>query len=78
MISKQYLKSDKSFSPYEDIKIDNYSLDLIKEFPSEIMSKLFLIAEAELWKKILKGKISPEEARWAISFAQYLKSYFNI
>lgn len=79
MILKKYIKnkSEEKFFPYEDIKLTEKEVNIIRKFPEDIMEKLFLITEMELSRKVIKEDISLENAKWAIQFAKYLKNYFK-
>ncbi len=62
---------------FEWIKLSENDLQHIYSFPQEIFEKLQYITEIELWKEVIEWKISVEEARWAIQYAKYLKTYFK-
>ena len=80
MIGKNWLKNkeENDFSPYEDIKLSENDLNQIKKVPVDVFDKLYLITEAEMWKKVLDWKISLVEAQWALKYAKHLKWYFKI
>jgi len=79
MIWKKWQKENnkEEFSSYEDILLDETDLKHIQKCPSDVFNKLLSITRAEMWKKALEGKITAEEARWAIMITKYLKTYFN-
>lgn len=78
ILSKWIKKDNDEFNVYQDILLDENDIKTIRKIPWDIFNKLLDITKAELWKKSLEGKITREEAQWAISFAKYLKNYFNI
>jgi hypothetical protein len=77
MIWKIWRKGGEDFSPYEDIKLSESEINQIKKIPEFIFDKLYQITEAELWKKVLKGQISLEEAKGWIAYSKYLRTYFS-
>jgi len=79
-ISDRWIKEKhegNEFSSYQDILLNESDLKHIKTMPSHVFNKLLDITKAELWKKCLEGKITANEAQWAILFAKYMKTYFN-
>ena len=78
MIPWKWLKARENESlPYKEILLDENDIKHIKKIPESVFNKLFDITKAEIWMKVLEGKITLEQAKGAISFAKYLKGYFK-
>lgn len=59
------------------IKLSEGDLTTIESFPQEIFEKLHNIVEIEMGRQVIEWKITVEEARWAISYAKYFRTFFK-